>query len=133
MKFENRPMVIQNKIQLFGESYSTDYFDNTNQMVGQVHGLLLHNFADSGYDNFIEFLDDSFKNDPYLNDLLEECDFTVEGKSISVVASSEKYIAENMGNYKMHLKGTILDVYISGNWSYIIDKNRNRRYRYYGD
>ena len=111
-------------------SYNTDYFENAKEALG-AHGLILTNFLNSGKTTFVEFLKDSVENDPYLNDLIVECDFEVKKDEIlfNIENKDESYV--NMCEY------TLLDanvkINMSGGYLFVKDLNNGESYMYYAD
>jgi hypothetical protein len=111
-------------------SYNTDYFKKAKEALG-AHGLILTNFLNSGKTTFVEFLKDSVENDPYLNDLIVECDFEVKKDEIlfNIENKDESYV--NMCEY------TLLDanvkITMSGGYLFVKDLSNGESYMYYAD
>ena len=106
--------VIGNTVVTVG-SYHKDYFSSADELLN-VYGLVLSNFNESDFDDFIEFLQDSTDNNFYLNDMLVEysdeySDLLIMGELI-------------LGKY---------NIGISGSYSIITDSVNGKKWVYYGD
>jgi len=109
-------------------SFNTDFF-NTEKEVVITHSLMLSNFVESDFNDFLDFLKDSVENNFYLNDYLKEISFKVKNDVIEFLENGEEYKYQNMGEYTING----YRIFVSGGYSFIEDLIEEKKYLYYGD
>lgn len=110
-------------------SFNDEYFRES-QDVFNAYGLMISNFSNSEFNEFVDFLKDSVANNPYLNDMIREQNFDVKNGTISFIEDGEEFSAVLMGEITLpHL----CRVYLSGGYAYVHDTKSDKKYIYYGD
>jgi hypothetical protein len=113
--------------------YNPKFYKNGNEFINS-YGLLLTDYKSflekiGKQIRFIEFLNDSVDNNPYLSDTIQNLDFEVRNDHILFKYNNENMDYINMGEF-------FIDNYrvnVCHSYTFIEDLLSNNKYMYYGD